>query len=179
MVRYVAFESRAGPDPRKSTPAQVAAGLYLIIDIEGPIVAKRAYDLYLRGSDIHRMGSEIEKLMNRALQHAIQSGQIIKEDKPGQGGLVYSTVRTTGASPVVLRARGPRDFDEIPPSELQLVARHLSRDERFESGSDAHLRAVLEYFDLKRLTAQVGNRLLDVLNLSYSYVDELFGGDGS
>jgi hypothetical protein len=33
-------------------------------------------------------------------------------------------------------------------------------------GSDEHLRAILELFDLKRLTAQVGTRLLQILGLS-------------
>ena len=77
------------------------------------------------------------------------------------------------APAVTLRERGPRDFDEIPPSELQLVARRLLRDEGFESGSDAHLRAVLDYFDLKRLTVQVRTRLLDVLGRQYAYVDDI------
>jgi hypothetical protein len=31
-------------------------------------------------------------------------------------------------------------------------------------GSDEHLRAILEYFDLKRLTTQVGTTLLEVLD---------------
>lgn len=30
-------------------------------------------------------------------------------------------------------------------------------------GSDEHLRATLEFFDLKRLTTQVGTRLLEIL----------------
>jgi hypothetical protein len=33
-----------------------------------------------------------------------------------------------------------------------------------EPGSDEHLRAILELFDLKRLTAQVGTRLLEILD---------------
>jgi hypothetical protein len=31
-------------------------------------------------------------------------------------------------------------------------------------GSDEHLRAILEYFDLKRLTTQVGTTLLEILD---------------
>ena len=78
---------------------------------------------------------------------------------------------------MVLRTRGPRDFEEIPPSELQLVARRLARDEGLDFGSEAHLRAVIEFFDLKRLTVQVNTRLLDVLTRSYPYVDQLIGRD--
>jgi very-short-patch-repair endonuclease len=176
-VRYVTFEGPAGPDPRESTTAQVAEGLCRVIHKEGPMLAKRAYDIYLRGSGIRRMGGELKKSMNRALEQAIRSGRVVKEDESSRGGLVYSIVRPVGAPAVALRERGSRDFEEIPPSELQLVARRLSRDEGFESGSDAHLRAVLECFDLKRLTLQVGTRLLDVIGRRYPYVDDILTGE--
>ena len=113
----------------------------------------------------------------RALQHAIRQGRVVLEDEMGSGGFVDSTVRSAGAPAVVLRERGPRDFEEIPPSELQLVARRLVRDQGFKSGSDAHLRAVLEFFDLRRLTVQVGTRMLDILARRYPYVDELLDAD--
>jgi len=177
VTPYVAFAGSAGPDPRNSGPALVAEGLCRIIETEGPMLAKRAYDLYLRGSGVRRMGGELKRAMNRALQRSIQEGRVAKEDESGKGGLVYSIVRLAGTPPVVLRERGPRDFEEIPPSELQLVGRRLLRNDGFESGSDAHLRAVLEYFDLKRLTVQVGTRILDVLDRKYAYVDDILNDE--
>ena len=174
---YVAFEGLAGPDPRHSRPAQVAEGLCLIIDKEGPMLAKRAYDLYLRSCGIRRMGGELKRSMNKALQHAIDKGRVVKEDESGKGGLVYAIVRTKDAPAVVLRDRGPREFEEIPPSELQLVARRLAGEGGLDIGSDAHLRAVLEFFDLKRLTVQVGTTLLDILGRQYPYVGEILNGE--
>lgn len=170
---YVCFEGRPGPDPRHASPAQVADGLCRIIEAEGPMLAKRAYDIYLRGCGIRRLGGELKRSMNKALQHAIRSDRIAREDESGKGGLVYSIVRAKGAPRVLLRDRGPRDFEEIPPSELQLVARRLAHEEGFDPGSDAHLRAVLDFFNLKRLTVQVGTTLLDTLGRQYPYVDEL------
>ena len=174
---YLAFQGRAGPDPRIGTCREVAEGLCRIIEQEGPMVAKRAYDLYLRGGGVRRMGGELKRSMNKALQYAIRTGRVTKEDESGDGGLVHSVVRAIGTRAVVLRERGPRDFEEIPPSELQLVARRLVRTDGFESGSDAHLRAVLEFFDLKRLTVQVGTRLLDLLTRPYRYVDEILASE--
>ena len=175
-VPYVAFEGPAGPDPRHSTPAQVAEGLCRIIDTEGPMLAKRAYNLYLRGIGIARMGGELKRSMNRALQHAIRQGRVAKKDESGTGGLVYSIVCITGTPATVLRERGPRTFNEIPQSELQLMARQLSQDEGFESGSDDHLRAVLESFGLKRLTAQLRLRFRDVLGGRDRDVDDILDG---
>ena len=62
-----------------------------------------------------------------------------------------------------MRRRGPRTLEEIPPGELRAVAQHLSKNLHFEFGTDAHLRAILECFDLKRLTVQVGTALLEIL----------------
>jgi hypothetical protein len=47
---------------------------------------------------------------------------------------------------------------------LRAVARYLSEGRQLRSGSNEHLRAILECFDLKRLTAQVGTTLLEILD---------------
>ena len=175
---YHGFEGQSGPDPRSAIPARVAEGLCLIIQCEGPMLAKRAYDVYLRGCGVHRMGGELKRRMNRALQYAIRQGLVLTEDEGGGGELVDSIVRSPDAPPVAGRERGPRSFDEIPPSELQLVARQLlmDRNGEFECGSELHLRAVLGMFDLSRLTTPVGVKLLDILERRYPYVDEALGG---
>lgn len=50
--------------------------------------------------------------------------------------------------------------------------RNLAGQHGFKSGSDDHLRAILDNYDLKRLTTQVGQSLLEILERHYSYVDE-------
>ena len=157
---------------------QVSDGLCRIIEQEGPILAKRAYDVYLRGCGIRRMGGELKKLMNRALQSAIRRGLVVKEDEWLAGGLIRSIVRPSGARPIVVRERGPRRFEEIPPSELQFVARQLLKDyeEEIELGSEVLLKAVLATFGLKRLTKPVAEKLLEILRNRYSYVDDSLDG---
>lgn len=151
----------------------MAEGLNRIIEVEGPMLAKRAYDIYLRGCGINKLGREIQRSMNRALQDLIEEGYVFLEDESDKGGLVYSIVRSAGTPPVTVRNRGSRAFEGIPPSELHLVALRLSEDCKFEPKDDVHLRAILELFDLKRLTPQVRTTLLEVLNRHYLYVDEI------
>ena len=170
---YVHFEGKAGPDPRHASRGPVAEGLCRIIEVEGPVVAKRAYDIYLRGCGIQKLGREIQRSMNRALQDAIQRGEVAVEDELDKGGLINSIVRSTGTPPVAVRDRGSRVFEEIPPSELQLVGYRLAEDKGLEPMADEHLRAILEFFELKRLTVQVGTKLLDILSRPYPYVDEI------
>lgn len=77
-----------------------------------------------------------------------------------------------GSPPIRLRSRGSRTFEEIPPSELNVLARYLVERHGLAFGTEAHLRAVLEFFDLKRLTTQVDTTLKEILERSFPYVDE-------
>ena len=176
LAPYVAFEGPAGPDPRRASSARVAEGLCRIIDVEGPMLVRRAYNLYLSAIGIPRMGRQLKRAMNRALQRAIQQGRIAKEDELGTGGLVNSIVRVMGRPATVLRERGPRTFKEIPPSELELMARRLSHDGAIVSGSDDHSRAVLEAFDRQRLTVQRTLRFSDELGQTDRHVDDISDG---
>ena len=169
---YAVYDDPVGDDPRTVSAGTVAEGLCRIIEVEGPMLAKRAYDIYLRGCGIKRLGHELRSTMNKALANAIRQDRVILEDEAGKGGLLYSVVRMKGSLPVKLRIKGPRTFEEIPPSELLIVARYLEERRKFKSGSDEHLRAILECFDLKRLTTQVGTTLLEIIEKRFAYVDD-------
>ena len=101
--------------------------------------------------------------MNKALASAVRQGRVISENEPGKSGFILSTVRSKGTDPVKLRRRGSRTFEEIPPGELRAAGRYISETHRLEPCSDEHLRAILECFDLKRLTTQAGSTMLDIL----------------
>jgi very-short-patch-repair endonuclease len=153
LADYIAFSGTAGPDPRTATLGEVADGLRQIIDVEGPMIAKRAYDIYLRSCGIRRLGGEMQRTMNSALASAIRQGHVMSDNVTSKGGLVLSTVRSKGAPAVKPRRRGPRTFEEIPPGELRAVARHVSEALSLKPCSDEHLRAVAEVFDLPLMTS--------------------------
>lgn len=71
-----------------------------------------------------------------------------------------------------LRKRGPRLFEEIPPSELNALSIYLAQRDGYDIGSEEHLRAVLDWFNLKRLTVQTSGALKDIVNMQFSYVRE-------
>jgi very-short-patch-repair endonuclease len=152
LADYIAFSGAAGPDPRTASLGEVADGLRQIIDIEGPMIAKRAYDIYLRGCGIKRLGGEMQRTMNSALASAIRQGHVMSDNVTSKGGLILSTVRSKGAPAVKPRRRGPRAFEEIPQGELRAVARHVSETLNLKSCSDEHLRALAEIFDLPLMT---------------------------
>lgn len=167
---YATYDGPVGDDPRTVSAGMVAEGLIRIIEIEGPMLAKRAYDIYLRGCGIKRMGHDLKSTMNKALANAIRQGRIVSEDEMCKSGLIFSVVRVKGSPHIKLRSRGPRMFEEIPPSELQLASNYLVEQHKFKPASDEHLRAILECFDLKRLTSLVETTLLKILDTKFSYM---------
>jgi hypothetical protein len=110
------------------------------------------------------LGGELRSTMNKALAVAVRQERVVLENEPGKTGLILSTARSKGKPRVNVRRRGPRTFEEIPPGELRAVAKHLCESDKMTRGSDEHLRAVLECFDLRRLTTQVGTALLDTID---------------
>ena len=179
FVPYVEYRGPAGGDPRGSSLGIVADGLCRIIEVEGPMIAKRAYDIYLRGCGIKRMGHELRSTMNKALSSAIGQGKIVSENETGTRGLIFSTVRIKGAPPVKIRTRGPRLFNEIPPDELRAVGQYTSEKLHFTVGTDEHLRSVLDHFELRRLTTQVGTTILEILEKKTTPATGLFEDEDS
>jgi len=171
-IDYCEYSGPAGADPYSAGLEKVSEGLLRIVEAEGPIVAKRAYDVFLRSCGIRRMGRDLRSIMNRAASYAIRKDQLVSEQESGVSGVLYSVLRINGTPPVRLRTRGSRSLEEIPPSELQVVARYVAERDGVSIGSAEHLRAVLGFFDLVRLTTQVEARLTDILGRSFPYVDE-------
>jgi hypothetical protein len=122
------------------------------------------------------MGRELKSTMNESLSQAIRQGRIVSVDELGKGGLLFSIVRIKVTSPIKARTRGPRSFEEIPPSELNTVARYLADLNGLSFVSEDHLRAILEWFDLKRLTAQVDTTLRNIIQRHFPYVDDFLNG---
>lgn len=179
FAEYEAFEGTAGRDPRQTNANAVTEGIVRVVQVEGPVLAQRAYDVYLRGCGIKRLGPDLKLTMNTALIQAIKRARVHVEDERKSDDYIGSILTPHGGQLVRLRTRGPRDLDEIPPSELQLVARYLVRYCDLEARSEEHLRAILECFGFKRLTDQVEALLTDAMNRKFPYVDEFLARSSS
>jgi len=169
---YVEYAGPALPDPREVKADVVAEGLYDIIGAEGPMLVDRAYHVYLRSCSIHRMGGELRTRMAQALGFCLQQKWVVLEDEMGAGEPIQSIVRSTEGAPVILRQRGSRTFEELPPSEVLIAARLAASLGTQLWGTEPHCRAILEAFDLIRLTAQTQGRLAKILEKQFAYVDE-------
>lgn len=138
--------------------AQIAAGLRQIVEVEGPILALRAYQLYVQASGGQRVGSEIRRILNKVTHDQIRAGRI-EWIQDASSGMVGRTLYLPGSAPVVVRELGPRELREVPMSEVRTLIAELGLEQ--PRVSEDVSRAVLEAYGLSRLGPQAAQFLLE------------------
>ena len=158
---YVTFDDQAGPDPRTSSVLDVMHGLLAILKVEAPVTTSRLFETYLRGCGIKRLGGELRKQLARSLHWALvrDLARLVEGDDAES---LHAVVALPQGPNVRIRSRGPRQLEQIPDTELRALGQRLA--EIYPAESEDHLRAVLEHYELKRLTTQTRERLLDALS---------------
>ncbi|HEV8597070.1 MAG TPA: AAA domain-containing protein [Candidatus Dormibacteraeota bacterium] len=151
LAPFVAWASHSLPDAHTVTASTVADGLVEIVSAEGPMLAARAYELYVRASGGQRVGKALRQTLNRAAAAAIRAGRIaaVDGDAPGQ---INKTLYMPNTPSVIPRQRGDRQLEQIPVTEVAEVLRRL-RAAGVAGHHTALKRAVLQVYERSRLTA--------------------------
>jgi very-short-patch-repair endonuclease len=171
---YQEFADPVESNPNESPPRDIAVCLARIVAIEEPVQAERAFKTYLHACNINKLGAKLKKRLKTGLEAAIKKHLIVAEDKDGPNRLL-GAILTTPSSPLIrLRTRGPRTLEEIPPSEINFAAKILENATGYKIGSEELMRAVLEYFDLKRVTKKSKKAINDAWTRQFDYVDQAF-----
>lgn len=166
----LAFEYHDEWMERRLTPVDIAGQQSIIEDLaeiitaEGPMHALRAYQLYTRAAGGQRVGKEMKRCFNRAVNAALNTGDLaqVKDNLEGQ---IEKTLFIPGSPPVRVRERGPRALTEIPRSEIATVIDALDL-----RGRPAHelKREVLAAFELTKLTESASSYLDECVNYRWS-----------
>ena len=75
-----------------------------------------AYKSYLRSAGIQKLGRQIRKLLNKNLEWVLNSGLVEKEQELDKEGFLGIVIRSSDSAKAVIRARGSRELEDIPPS---------------------------------------------------------------
>jgi very-short-patch-repair endonuclease len=147
------------PDVRSSPPQQVI--IEEIIDIvaaEGPVITERIYELYLRASGGIRVTKPIRDALGEATATAVKRGQL-KQIQDRLAGRWVKTLYLPRTPSIVLRRRGDRELEDIPPTEVAAVARHIISSDPSVDYNELK-RLILTAFERTRMTAPA-SRFLD------------------
>ena len=157
--------AEAIPDPRTAGQARLAEFLAEVAAREGPVVAIRAYRLLNRASGSQRLTMPARRALNRACAAAERSGLIEASNPLQKDGQAHRVLRIPGHPEVVLRERGPRALDELPPDEVAMMLRDLLQADPTVDTESLKRRA-LERLGWVRLTRNASNFLDECISLT-------------
>jgi hypothetical protein len=149
---YRAWAGTNVPDPRYARQGDLVAILLDVVAAEGPVLARRAYRLVLQAAGFQRLVHTVVSPLNKAAVRAEREGRLIATPSGIGSSLVDRVLRLPDQPAVVVRKRGARELEEIPPSEVQAVA-HQLRGSTFKPSDRELQRAVLTFYDRTSLTA--------------------------
>ena len=139
---YTAWTAHPVPDPRSAGREAIGPVLLEIVSAEGPILADRAYRLYVKASGGKALTSIARAPLSGAAFRLRQAGAIEFE---GDGEIL----RPAGSPEVRVRELGPRQLDEVPLREVAELMRRL-----LAAGATELPRAVLDTYGLIRMTTK-------------------------
>lgn len=139
---YTAWTAHAVPDPRSAGREAIGPVLLEIVSAEGPILAERAYRLYVKASGGKALTSIARAPLSGAAFRLRGAGAIEMEEGS-------EVLRPAGTPEVRVRELGPRALDEVPLREVAELMRRLRA-----AGATELPRAVLDAYGLVRMTAK-------------------------
>jgi hypothetical protein len=151
---YTAWPSRSVPDPRNAGREAIGPVLLEIVDAEGPILAERAYRLYVKASGGKALTSIARAPLSGATFRLKAAGAIEMEEGS-------EVLRPAGTAEVRVRELGPRALDEVPLREVAELMRRLRT-----AGAVELPRAVLDAYGLVRMTAKAEDFLAQAEQVS-------------
>jgi hypothetical protein len=153
---YTAWTPHPVPDPRSAGREAIGPVLLEIVAAEGPILAERAYRLYVKASGGKALTSIARAPLSGSTFRLRQAGAIDFEEGS-------EVLRPAGTPEVRVRELGPRALDEVPLREVAELMRRLRA-----AGATELPRAVLDAYGLVRMTAKAEDFLSQAEQVSLS-----------
>ena len=138
--------------------ASLRPSLCSIVKAEGPMKE----DFLLARLRAHSLTPAISATLKRRLYgiitQLIMDGSILCQQE-GCDRVLYAA----GTDPVKPRAKGPREWDDVPESELKAIATQVLAHLKCVPGCDEHLKGIAGYLGISRLTKPLREHLSRLL----------------
>ena len=164
LALYRPWQPRQVPDVRSAFQWVITDGILEIVTGEGPVVTERVYELYLRASGGQRVTKPVRDALDDATAAALSKG-LLAQIRDNLTGRPVRTLYLPGTPSVVLRRRGDRELEDIPPTEVAAVARHILGQDPGIQDSELK-RLLLTAFERIRLTNPADDFLDDCIAIA-------------
>ncbi len=158
IAEYCEWDGASTIDPRGDFSDEVAQFLNGIIAVEGPIFRTRLFQIYSRAAGLGRVGRNVRISLEQALNHLITKRMVVAHDELENPDDDNPVLCLSTQPEAILRTRGPRSLEEIPPSEIALLMRLINKEDQW-LGKEELYREVLSRYELSRLTSDALHHL--------------------
>lgn len=155
------FEKTFSPQASLSDDALLAEMMEMI-RMEGPVAEGRMMSRMGRLSDTTLTASVRTRLRSK-VELLIRMGKVVATEEIDCEGEKRRVLRLADMPEVRVRERGPREWQEIPCSEICELAMQVRMHERCLNGCEEHLRAVSSFYGITRITKKWREFLLSLL----------------
>lgn len=155
------------PDPRSTRLRNVASALHQIIEVESPVLESRAYRAYAEASGARRLGAHFVRLLKQALALLESAGRIRIDRGVESDDRHGAVLHVHGGDTTTIRDIGPRDFTEIPLSELSALIGVVQANHSSPYLDDI-FRSALGCYGLTRMTKKIDLRFKQAMAFSAS-----------
>ncbi len=111
LVEYAAWE------PHPIPTEEIDSAILEIVGIEQPVLVRRITRLVKEAKNMTH--NEARHLVNRRTAALVSQGTLVEQIEGEEPGQQPKVMRLPRSPEIVVRARGPRDIEEIPLSELR------------------------------------------------------------
>ena len=122
------------------------------------MTGQHLFRMFVKAAGRQKVGSRARRPLNKAVRSALAEGLIEERNELETPGYKDRIFRKAGTQAIRVRARGDREFIEIPPSELATVMIRLEQEAASQSIDHLH-RRVLYSFNTTRMTQNIQERL--------------------
>lgn len=143
---------------RNASQWAIIEGIVDIVTGEGPVVTDRVYELYLRASGGIRVTKPVRDALDQATDSAVTRG-LLQQIRDNMTNRSVKTLYLPSTPSVVLRRRGDRELEHIPPTEVAAAARHTLNQDPGINDSELK-RLLLVAFERVRMT-NIASAFLD------------------
>lgn len=165
-IKYRKWVPKTLPDPRTASLSYIVSGLADIVRSEGPVTCQRVYSIYANACGIQRVGKQLRSLFNKAISKAIRDGLLKEINEHRITDQLHKVVRIPECPPVVIRTRGDRTIEEIPPYELAAFMQEIVKSlPELRDNTEELFRAVLDAYGLVRMTTNTKGVLQKALSI--------------
>ena len=164
LAPHRAWQLHHVPDVHTAALWAIIEGIVDIVTGEGPVVTVRVYELYLRASGGHRVTKPVRDALDQATDTSVARG-LLQQIRDNMTDRSVKTLYLPGTPSVVLRRRGDRELEHIPPTEVAAVARHILNQKPRINDSELQ-RLLLIAFERVRMTDMASAFLDDCIAIA-------------